>query len=114
MGITHLTTKHSYHPGEMVEAYVDVTKTRQDPATLQWQLMDQRFYPYVARKGVLPKGHIHQVVQIEKIPLHVPPGQYHFSGTVTYEINFLKDLHVPIRTNCFQVEAGRNDAPWDE
>jgi hypothetical protein len=43
------------------------------------------------------------VVSIEKIPAHVPPGQYHFSGTVTYEINFLKNIHIPIRTNCFQV-----------
>jgi hypothetical protein len=101
--ITHLTVKSSYKNGEMVTAYVDLTKLNNEPGLLQWQLMDQRFYPYVSRRGVLPKGHLHQVVSIEKIPAHVPPGQYHFSGTVTYEINFLKNIHIPIRTNCFQV-----------
>jgi hypothetical protein len=101
--ITHLTTKTEYRPGEMVQAYVDIIKTRPEPGLLQWQLMDQRFYPYVNRKGVLPVGHHHQVVSIEKIPLHVPPGQYHFSGTVSYEVNFLRTIHIPMRTNCFQV-----------
>jgi hypothetical protein len=102
-GITHLTTKNSYKHGEMVEAYVDVLKLESTPGLLQWQLMDQRFYPYVSRWGCLPKGHQHQVVKIEKIPLHVPPGQYHFAGTVTYQINFLRTIHIPIKSNCFQV-----------
>jgi hypothetical protein len=101
--ITHLTTQSTYRRGEMVYAYVDVVKTRKLPGELQWQLMDQRFYPYVKRRGVLPEGHLHQIVPIERVPLHIPPGQYHFSGTVTYEINFAKDIHIPLRTNCFQV-----------
>jgi len=113
-GVTHLTTKSSWQPGEMVTAYVDVTKLRSEPGKLQWQLMDQRFYPYVGRDGVLPVGHHHQVVNIEKIPLHVPPGQYHFSGTVSYEINFMKTIYIPIRTNCFQVVEGKASVPWDK
>jgi hypothetical protein len=101
--ITHLTTKNSFRPGEMVTAYVDIVKYRKEPGVLQWQLMDQRFYPYVRRNGVIPLGHHHMIVEIEKIPLHVPPGQFHFSGTVTYKVNFLRDIHIPIKTNCFQV-----------
>ena len=112
--ITHLTTKTSYQPGEMVTAYVDISKYRKEPGKLQWQLMDQRFYPYVARNGVIPVGHHHMLVNIEKIPLHVPPGQYHFSGTVSYEINFMKNIHIPLRTNCFQVVEGKNSDPWDK
>jgi hypothetical protein len=102
-GITHMTTKTTYRHGEMVYAYVDLQKNRTEPGKLQWQLMDQRFYPYVSRMGVIPPGHHHMTVAIEKIPLHVPPGQYHFSGTVSYEVNFLQDIHIPIRTNCFEV-----------
>jgi hypothetical protein len=105
-GVTHQTTAQNYKPGEIVYAYVDVIKSRPEPGKLQWQLMDQRFYPYVAREGVLPIGHHHQVVAIERVPLHVPPGQYHFAGTVTYSVNFLKDVHIPLRTNCFQVVEG--------
>ena len=104
--ITHLTTKNTWKPGEMVTAYVDIVKYRKEPGAIQWQLMDQRFYPYVKRYGVVPVGHNHMVVEIEKIPLHVPPGQFHFSGTVTYKVNFLRDIHIPIKTNCFQVAEG--------
>jgi hypothetical protein len=114
MEITHKTTKTSYKPGEMVSAYVDIVKIRPEPGRLQWQLMDKRFYPYVPRLGVVPVGHHHMVVQVEKIPLHVPPGQYHFSGSVVYDVNFLKSVYIPIRTNCFQVEAGKSDTPWDQ
>jgi hypothetical protein len=101
--ITHLTVKNFYKPGEMVTAYVDVNKHTNIPGSLQWQLMDRRFYPYVSRKGVLLEGHTHQIVNIERIPLHVPPGQYHFSGSVSYDMPLGPDVHIPLRTNCFQI-----------
>jgi len=105
-GVTHYTTKHKYFPGEMVYAEVHVDKRRDMPGNIQWQLMDQRFYPYVARHGQVPVGQHNMTVHVEKIPLHVPPGTYHFVGNVKHEVNVIRDIYTPTKTNCFEVVAG--------
>ena len=103
-GVTHQTTKSSYNRGDVVEVYVNLTKHRNLPAIVQWNLMDARFYPYVARRGVLPVGDQELVVPVEKIPMHIPSGEYYFTGTVTYQVNFLRQLVFTIKTNKFMVE----------
>lgn len=100
---THKTTKVIYHVGDMVEAYINIDKFREIPGIIQWSLMDKRYYPYVARRGVLPIGDVEQIVQIERIPDHVPPGKYYFSGTVSYHVNRWRWVHFAIKTNCFEV-----------
>jgi hypothetical protein len=101
--VTHLTTKRVYKKGEVVEAVVEIDKLRQVTSTIQWNLMDARFYPYAARPGAVPVGkHILQV-PIERIPTHIPTGEYYFSGVVKYEVNPLNDVFLPLKTNKFQV-----------
>ena len=102
-GVTHQTTKSHYRSGEMVQAWVNLRKNRDIVGMVQWSLMDQRFYPYVARRGVVPVGTHHLIVNIELIPRNIAPGQFHFSGQATYQINYFKTLSIPIKTNCFEV-----------
>ena len=102
--ITHFTEKKEYKRGEMVEAVARVEQFREIEAVEQWSLMDARFYPYTPKRICLPKGRHAINVQIERIPDHIPPGEYFFIGTVKYEANFLRDIYVPIRTNKFAVK----------
>jgi hypothetical protein len=101
--VTHVTTKQEYKRGETVEAIVMIDKYRNIEGTVQWNLMDARFYPYAARRGVVPLGEHTLTVPIEKIPMHIPPGDYYFSGSVKYEPNPIADIYIPIRTNRFRV-----------
>jgi hypothetical protein len=105
-GVTHRTTKDKYLPGETVFAEAHVDKRRDIPGEIQWQLMDRRFYPYAARQGQVPVGRHNITVHTEKIPLHVPPGTYHFIGSVKHGVNFIRDVYTPTKTNCFEVMEG--------
>jgi hypothetical protein len=101
--ITHRTLKNKYRLGEEVWAEVNMTKWRNLEGLVQWNLMDARFYPYAARRGVIPIGHHHLIVLIEAIPKHVPLGTYYFKGLAKYETNPIKNIYIPIKTNDFEV-----------
>jgi hypothetical protein len=101
--VTHVTKKGTYKRGDMVEAMVNIDKYRNVESTIQWNLMDARFYPYAPRRGSVPVGKHILNVPIERIPMHIPPGEYYFSGTVKYEPNAVSDIFIPVRTNKFEV-----------
>lgn len=102
-GVTHKTTKTLFKKGELVYANVNIKKNRDIAGTIQWNLMDRRYYPYAARQGGVPHGTHHMVVPVETIPEHVPPGQYYFAGYVSYQVNYFSQVFIPMRTNCFEV-----------
>ena len=110
--ITHETTEKSYYPGDIVYGKISVKKDRVWPGVVQWILVDGSHYCYPPRSGVLEKGIEERIVEIEKIPVDAKPGVYYFTGTIMYELNFIKrKIYLPIQSNTFIVKSkleGRN------
>lgn len=103
--ITHMTTKNSYQPGEIVYAKIIAHKDRVWPAIIQWTLADGCHHAYPPRAGVLEKGRNERTVAVERLAPDTKPGEDYFYGSVSFDLNMVRPkLHIPIRTNTFTVE----------
>lgn len=99
------TTKNEYRPGETVEASFTVCKFRSINPTIQWSLVDTylRIYPSRHVNSNIVGCFKDKIVQIEDLPKNITPDTYHFSGTLVYQLNPLKQIVVTMRSNEFRI-----------
>lgn len=103
-GVTHMTEKSIYHPGEMVYARVLVQKNRSVQGVIQWHLVNGEMRTFPSRPGSLPVGIYDALVKVEIIPddMHLNK-EYWFCGSIVYKINWLANLTYNLWTNKFKV-----------
>jgi hypothetical protein len=117
--ITHITTQKVYHPGDMVWADVIADKKVNLVGFVLWVLDETQesyktrlatdkaakpfFESYKERVGFLHQGKQDIIVPVERIPLNVPYGEYHFKGYIKYDMGIGLTL-VAVETNDFKVK----------
>lgn len=103
-GITHITTKNIYNPGDKVEAVIKITKKQKISAIIQWSLIGPTVKIYDKRPGVgHDVGTFTEIVPVQMIPKNAEPGEYRFRGFSKFDFGF-KIFYVPMQTNKFVVK----------
>lgn len=99
------TTKTEYTNEETVEGKFSLCKYRDIPPIVQWSLIDTYLRTYPARIASSNRVQCfdNTITDIEMISPTLPAGDYYFSGTLVYQINPIKKIVVPMKTNKFQV-----------
>lgn len=99
-----LTTEfETYHPGDIVRAKISYCKNRQLTAVTQWNLVDTYLRIYPEKSSDVGVGCKNVYIDVEPIPMDIYPDLYYFEGEITYEINSLNIIKVPLKTNTFRV-----------
>jgi len=105
-GITYQTTKDSYTAGENVYVYsLKFCKLRQVEATTNWTLRDHVLLAYAPASSNVAAScyEAGKYVLINLLPKFLPDGKYFFEGTITYKVNPLRTISIPIKTNEFEI-----------
>lgn len=102
------TEQEVYAPGDIVTAKFTTCKNTLAVPIVQWSLVDTFLRIYPQRVAATGKVGCYDNVatEIEKISPSLPDGEYHFSGTLTYQVNPLKTIVVVMKTNTFKVKSG--------
>lgn len=100
------TTQDTYKSGELVHGLFSVCKKNLIRPTIQWALVDTYLRIYPAHEASTGKIQCYENTdfEIEKIPMGIPLGSYYFSGTLIYQMNPIRKIIVPLKTNKFMVE----------
>lgn len=96
-------SKSIYAPGEIVEARRQFAKHRNLKGTIKWSLVNHRIIPYTSREIALPVGIIDAWSPVERLPDVLESGEYHFEGLICYQVNPLRVVSYPIKTERFRV-----------
>lgn len=103
------TDKKQYRCGEIVHARLIFQKERAVDGMVKWALVPNKpnshIDLYAPRPAVLAPGIYDTWIEVEKLPAHCGPGQYHFEGVVTYKL-LLGQVSYPLRTVCFDIIGG--------
>lgn len=103
--INYQTNKTEYHQGEEVAVASQLCKYRQVPATVMTFLTDTISLPYPVKTNNLPPkcrtGK--EMIIMATIPSIAPAGSYHLDGSFTYEVNPVRSITVPFKTNEFSI-----------
>lgn len=104
--IVFTTTKSVYLSGDTVQATFSVCKNRLILPVIQWSLVDTYLRIYPSRRANKNALGCRQemLTTIEKLPKGLPAETYHFSGTLVYNLNPIRQIIVPIITNEFEVQ----------
>lgn len=100
------TTKQTYKSGEVIEITYSFCKYRDITGVFQWQSISDdtnREGFFSPTESSLPVGCYKDLT----IPIGVGstiPGTYHFTGTISYKINDLNTVIIPLSTNKFIVK----------
>lgn len=105
---TFQTNKSIYEPGDMVEARRQFAKHRDIKGKIQWSLVNHRIISYTTKELALPTGVIDAWSLVEKLPEVLESGEYHFEGLLCYQVNPLRVVSYPIRTEPFLVMPKAN------
>lgn len=104
--ITFKTTKLDYKAKEEVFAGSALCKYRSVPSIVNTYLTDTISLPYPTFNRNIPVGCHKQgemTSSLAKIPSIATPGTYFLEGVITYQVNPLRTIKVPFRTNKFNV-----------
>lgn len=103
--IAYEVTRDEYRQGEAVEGRLTACKLRAADAYVQWSLVDTylRSYPPRTVSGNKPGCYEGVVVEIERLSETLPPDTYYFSGSATYQLNPIKRVVIPLRSDSFKV-----------
>lgn len=93
-----------YHPGDVVVGHSKFCKHSNVPAEFQWQLIDTVLTYYPERSSTLKAGCHDSDFEIQKLPDIAHTGDYHFETTISYQVNPLRTIQVPMKTQTFRVE----------
>lgn len=101
------TTQGIYHPGDTVQAKVTICKYRSLTPTIQWSIIDTyiRAYPSRIGKNTINGCVKDRITTIENLSITLPANDvYYFSGAATYQLNPIKKIYIPLKSNSFKVE----------
>lgn len=99
-------------PGGDVRVTLFATKNTDGVATIYWTLVNNRTgqtWSYAPRYGALLKGYRAIESPPLTLPLDVPPGSYHLSGTALYDVSVFKTVSYPMRSTDFEIGAEKRD-----
>lgn len=101
-----ITNKQVYVANELITGEYSFCKHRNVTGIYQWEIINddtnrQGFFQ--PQPSSLTKGcYTNLVVPIEKAP--TAAGIYHFDGTISYKINELATIVIPLSSNKFEVK----------
>jgi hypothetical protein len=100
-----VTDKLQYNQGETVRGLIKYCKTREIEVEFQWSLIDTYLKFFPKKKAQAAIGCHEVLTDIEMIPLdQYPDTDLYFETVLTYKINGLNTVNIPIRTNTFRVK----------
>lgn len=99
------TTKDTYEPGDYVYVRTSYCKYRNIPALVEWILINSQLHFYTPEvRNIVEIGCKEKILlPVEKLPNMIEPGKYHFAGNLTYPVNPIRKIVIPLRTNDFEV-----------
>jgi hypothetical protein len=103
------TDRVEYAPGDVVSVYLDVSKLRDVPGRITWQLVNGRVFPYATRELRYPVGAYEKwyALESERLPTaNLTEGDaYHYEALVEKDVNPLRTVTYKLRTVDFRIRS---------
>jgi hypothetical protein len=97
--------KAQYHPGDDIYLRMVVSKYRSLTGRVNWSAVSDTGVKigFAERNTALPSGDLDMLVKIVTLPKNISPGTWYLVGLVSFEVNPISTVTLPLSSNSFEV-----------